>query len=67
MSADSRLCTLSHFYLDCGSDFEIILVNAETSGCDLNYSVFTIAVKILVKSSLACVIADAKLCCGSCK
>ena len=56
MAADTRLCTLSHFYLDRRTGIEIILMNAETSRRNLNYRIFTVAVKILMKSALTGVV-----------
>ena len=61
MAADSRLCPLPHLYLDRGSRFEILLMNSETSGSNLNYRIFTVAVKVLVKSALSGIVIKTEL------
>ena len=65
MTADPRLGALAHFNLDSGSGAQIVLVNAEPSGCDLDDSVFTIPVEVLMKAAFARIIKDAELGGGS--
>ena len=65
MTADPRLGALAHFNLDSGSGAQIVLVNAEPSGCHLDDSVFTIPVEVLMKAAFARIIKDAELGGGS--
>ncbi|CDD01911.1 unknown [Ruminococcus sp. CAG:382] len=58
MTADTRLCTLSHFDLDRRTGIEIILINAETSRRDLNYRICTVAIKILMQTAFTGVVID---------
>ena len=60
MSADSRLCTLSHFDFYCCTCVEISLMYAETTGRNLNDGVFAETVKILMESAFARVVANAE-------
>ena len=67
MSADSRLCALSHFYFNRGAGFKIILIDTETAGSNLYNSIFTIAIKILMQTTLTSIIENAESLCGSCQ
>ena len=60
MSANARLCTLSHLYFYSRTCVQISLVNTETTRCNLNNGVFAVAVKILMQSALACIVADSE-------
>ena len=48
MSADTGFSSLSHFNFNCRSGIQIFFVNTKTSGSDLNNSVLTITIKILM-------------------
>ena len=61
MSADTGLCALPHFDLDGGAGIQIPLMYAEPSGGDLHDGVLAVGVKVLMKSALAGIVADAKL------
>ena len=67
MSADSGLCTLTHFYLYRRAGVEVFLMHAETPRGNLNDCVFAVAVKVLVQSALAGVVKYAELFCRPCK
>ena len=60
MSADSRLCTLSHFEFYCCTCVEISLMYAKTTGRNLNDGVFAETVKILMESAFSRVVANAE-------
>ena len=53
MSANPGLRALSHFDFDSRAGVEVILVNSETSGRDLNDRVSAEFVEILVQTALA--------------
>ena len=63
MTADTRLCALTHFYLDRGACLKVILMNAEASRRNLHYGIRTVGVKILMQSALTGVVIYPKLAC----
>ena len=65
MAANAGLCPLAHLDFDGRPGAQIVLVNAEPSGCDLDDSVFTIPVEVLMKAAFARIIKDAELGGGS--
>ena len=67
MTADTRLCTLSHFDLDRRARLEVVAVHAEASGGDLYDRVVSVAVEILMKSALARVVEGAHFLRRACK
>ena len=56
MSADTGLCTLTHLDFYCRTRFKIILEYAETSRCDLYYSIGAVLIEVLVQTALARVV-----------
>ena len=67
MAADTRLCSLPHLDLNRGARFQIILMNAEPAGCNLDDGILSVLIKILVKASLSGVVENAELLCRPCK
>ena len=67
MSADTGLCALTHLDFYCRTRFKIILEYAETSRCDLYYSIGAVLIEVLVQTALARVVEYAKLRSRSCE
>ena len=61
VSADTRLSTLTHLYLDSGAGVEVLLEHAETSGSYLAYRVGAVLVEILVQTAFAGVVVGSQL------
>ena len=61
VSADARLCPLTHLDLNGGAGLQILLVYAEAAGGHLDDGVVPVGVEVLVESALAGIIADAQL------
>ena len=56
VSADSGFCPLTHFNFDGGPGFQIVLMDTETPGGNLNNGIFTVAVEVLMKSAFTGII-----------
>ena len=53
MSADTRFCALTYLDFYALACLKIIFVYAESTRSDLNYSILSVLIKVLVKSALA--------------
>ena len=67
MAADTGLGTLPHLDLDGCTSVQIVRMDAEAAGSDLNDGVFAVAVEVLMQAALTGVIQNAQLCCGACQ
>ena len=67
MTADTRLCALTHLDLDGSTGFEVILMYAETAGCNLHDGVRAVLVEVLMQTALTGIIVGAECACSACK
>ena len=64
MSADAGLCALTHLNLHCCTGFQIVLMNAKTAGCHLNYGSFAVDIEIFMEATFTGIIVDPQFRCS---
>lgn len=61
MAADARLCALAHLDFNGGAGFQVIFMDTETTGCNLDDGVRAVLVEVLVQTALTGVVVGAEL------
>ena len=67
MAADTRLCALTHLDFNSSTGFEVILMYAETAGCNLHDGVRAVLVEVLMQTALTGIIIGAERACSACE
>ena len=67
MAADTRFCALTHLDFDSSTGFEVILMYAETAGCNLHDGMRAVLVEVLMQTTLTGIIIGAERACSACE